>query len=73
MPRKKKMKITDTVNAAADADFYTPEADINSVGLDGRVTLLAPAGVPIPMHIAIARGYAGTKKEPVKTETKAGE
>lgn len=53
-----------------NADTYTPENDITETLADGRVIMLAAAGVPIPMHIAIARGFVKPAQSVQPAETK---
>lgn len=53
-----------------NADTYTPEHDITETLPDGRMILLAPAGVPIPMHVAIAKGFVKPAQAVQPAETK---
>jgi hypothetical protein len=53
-----------------NADTFTPEHDITETLPDGRMILLAPAGVPIPMHVAIAKGFVKPAQPVQPAETK---
>ena len=56
-----------------DADFYTPENDITEVNEQGLNIMLAPAGIPIPLHIAREKGFIKDGVVVGPTEHKAAE
>jgi len=60
------LPLTNTMSA----DFFTPENDITETLPDGRLILLAAAGVPIPMHVAVAKGFVKPAQVVEPSETK---
>ena len=51
-------------------DFFIPETDITETLADGRVILVEPAGIPIPLHLARERGYLKDHQRAGPSETK---
>lgn len=51
-------------------DYFVPEHDILSTLPDGRVFILAHAGIAVPMPEALEKGFVKAKRTPGPSETK---